>query len=108
VSYQKAGGRISYVDVIFGAEDFSDFTSRVSLVTKITDSDVALMEQLEKDTEDVEKKQTLAMDKLDELNNVKQEQENAFATIDKERENNEARIESLGHKQQELTLLANN
>lgn len=108
VSYQKSGGRVSYVDVVLGAEDFSDFTSRVSLVTKITDSDVALMEQFEKDAEDVEGKQELAMDKLDELNKVKQEQENAIASIDEERKNNEAKIEILGEKQHELTLLAAN
>lgn len=102
-SYQKSGGRISYLDVIFGADDFSEFTSSVSLVNKVTDSDVALMDQIEKDTEDVEKKQNLALDKLDELNDVKAEQENALAFIDEERQENKSRIDNLREKQQELS-----
>lgn len=102
-SYQKSGGRVSYMDVVMGADNFEDFTSRVSLVTKITDSDVALMDQHEQDTKDVEAKQELTMKKLDELNSVKDEQENVLASIDEQRKENEARIETLGEKQETLS-----
>ncbi|HLQ70932.1 MAG TPA: 3D domain-containing protein [Bacillota bacterium] len=101
-SYQKSGGRVNYMDVIFGANNFNDFTSRVSLVTKITESDQTLMEQLKKDTKAVEEKQAITWETLEELNNVKKEQEDALASIDDERQKNEARLVTLSEKKQEL------
>src|SRR5699024_10801986 len=48
-SYQQNGGNISFIDVLFGSDDFGDFISRISAVTKITTSDQQLMDELEED-----------------------------------------------------------
>src|SRR5699024_10970521 len=48
-SYQKSGGNIDYLDVIFGSKDFGDLISRISAVTKITSSDQKLLEEQEED-----------------------------------------------------------
>ncbi|MDY0405198.1 hypothetical protein P5G51_007075 [Virgibacillus sp. 179-BFC.A HS] len=73
-SYQKSGGNIGYIDVLLGSKSFSDFISRVSAVTKITESDQDLMDQIEKDKKTVEKK-------LDELNDMQAELKGIQKTI---------------------------
>ncbi len=47
VSLQKSGGDVSFLDVIFGAESFSDLVTRVSAVSKIAESDEKLVTQQE-------------------------------------------------------------
>lgn len=56
VSYQQNGGDIGFLDVIFGSSDFNDFISRVSAVTKITESDQKLIDQIDADKQKVEGK----------------------------------------------------
>src|SRR5699024_2178719 len=41
-SYQENGGNSQFIDVLFDAEDFSDFISRVSAISTITDADSKL------------------------------------------------------------------
>lgn len=65
-SYQKNGGNITYLEVLFGAEDFTDFISRLNAVTTITDSDADLIKEQEKDKREVEMK-------LKELENLEEE-----------------------------------
>lgn len=72
---QKNGGSISYLDVLFGAQSFTDFIDRVSLVTRITQSDQSLLEQLYVDQEEVEEQKQLVDDKLAELEDAKLELE---------------------------------
>src|SRR5699024_12565003 len=57
-SYQEHGGDVSYLEVIFNAKDFSEFISRVSSVSAITNADKELMEQQEEDREAVEEKRS--------------------------------------------------
>ncbi|WP_138919087.1 coiled-coil domain-containing protein [Ornithinibacillus scapharcae] len=57
-SYQKSGGSINYLDVLFGAQSFGDFISRVTMVNTITNSDAELIEQIEKDLSSVEEKKS--------------------------------------------------
>ena len=65
-SYQEHGGDVSYLEVIFNAKDFSEFISRVSSVSAITNADKELMEQQEEDREAVEEKQETIIEKIDE------------------------------------------
>src|SRR5690625_6212426 len=55
-SYQKNGGNIKYLEVLFGSESFNDFISRLSAVTTITGSDAELIRKQEEDKVKVEKK----------------------------------------------------
>lgn len=72
-SYQQNGGNISFIDVLFGSDNFGDFISRVSAVTKITNSDQQLMEELEEDKEKVVVVQGEVEEKLTEQEELKED-----------------------------------
>lgn len=105
VSYQKSGGNISYLEVVFGSKSFGDFISRVSAVNKIADSDTALMEKQEKDKAAVEEKQDEVIAKLDELNEMKLDLEGMIATIEDQKKESETKKDKLKAKENDLTAL---
>lgn len=55
-SYQQTGGNVSYLEVILGSKDFSDFISRMHAITQITDSDAVIIEEQEKEQAKIEDK----------------------------------------------------
>lgn len=50
-------GQINYLDVLLGAKDFSDFSSRMYLLQKIIRGDLAILDQLKKDAEEISVRQ---------------------------------------------------
>ena len=50
-------GQINYLDVLLGAKDFGDFSSRMYLLQKIISSDIAMLEQLQKDEAEIKSRQ---------------------------------------------------
>lgn len=50
-------GQINYLDVLLGAKDFGDFSSRMYLLQKIIARDIALLEQLKKDEAEIKSRQ---------------------------------------------------
>lgn len=50
-SIQQGGGQVRYIEVIFGAQNFSDFISRASAVNTIMDQDRQIMEEQAADKE---------------------------------------------------------
>lgn len=57
-------GQISYIDVLFGAKDFSDFLTRMDLLKRIIKQDYDLVQVVMADKEEMEAKQkSLAADK---------------------------------------------
>ena len=46
-------GQVNYLDVLLGAKDFSDFSSRMYLLQRIIRSDLGLMKQMQKDAEEI-------------------------------------------------------
>lgn len=105
VSLQQNGGDISYLEVLFGAQDFSDFVGRVSAVNKITDSDLALLEQQEADKQEVADKQETVESKLDELNQLKTDLTGINNTITEQKDAAEDKESSLKDKESDLTAL---
>lgn len=101
-SYQKTGGAVRYIEVLFGSQSFGDFISRLTAVNQIVDSDAALMDELEQDMQKVEEHKLTTMEKLDELNEMHQEQETQLAAIEEEKLLQEAAKKDLSSKQQEL------
>ncbi|MUK89963.1 peptidase [Ornithinibacillus sp. L9] len=95
VSYQKNGGNIGFLDIIFGSKSFGDLVSRVSAVTKITESDSALLKQQEEE-------KTLVENKLTELTDMKVELEGMQELILVQKEKNEEQKKQLKQKEQEL------
>ncbi|WP_042222604.1 C40 family peptidase [Oceanobacillus manasiensis] len=105
VSYQKNGGDISYLEVLFGAKSFGDFVNRVSAVNKISDSDKKLMEKQEADKKEVEEKKDEVVTKLDELKEMKVELEGMLALIKDQKEENKNKKAILKDKKSELVVM---
>lgn len=72
-SYQKNGGNVGFIQVLFGAKSFTEFISRVSAVTKITSSDQELIEKQEEDKAQIEEVQDTVQKMLDEQKDMKTE-----------------------------------
>ncbi|WP_156288468.1 murein hydrolase activator EnvC family protein [Oceanobacillus salinisoli] len=102
VSYQKSGGTITYLEVIFGSESFGDFISRVTTVNKITESDKNLIDSQEADKKLVKEKQDDLVDKLEESKQLKAELEEMQALIEDQKAQNEKKKDELKVKEQEL------
>lgn len=102
VAYQKSGGNISYLEVLFGSQNFADFISRVDAINKITDSDAALMEQIEADKVKLEEKQEKVVVKLDELEELKTELEGMQALIKDQEKETKVKQANLEEKEEKL------
>lgn len=74
-SFQENGGTVSYMDVLLGAQSFSDFVDRVNAVTTIVQADKDILEQHRKDKEDLETKQKQVETKLGQLQQMKKDLE---------------------------------
>lgn len=101
-TYQKTGGAVSYLEVIFGSKSFGDFISRVSAVNKIADSDARLIEKQEEDKRKVEEKQEELQNKLEELTGMQQELEEMNQLIREQKQQVESQKEALKAKETEL------
>ena len=79
-------GQINYLDVLLGAKDFSDFSSRMYLLQKIISSDLAMLDQLRRDAEEINtRKQQLAAE-MKEIKTTQAELEAKKAKVNKLRE----------------------
>ncbi len=94
-SYQDNGGKINYLDVILGAEGFNEFISRVSAVTTITNADMELLEENEKDKAAVK-------EKLEEQEKLAAELEEQEETIKIQKEQEEANKKKLKEKEEKV------
>ena len=58
-------GRLSYLDVVIGSKDFSDFANRLEVLKRIIDSDITLINEIKKERADIEAhKQKLEADRV--------------------------------------------
>ncbi len=80
-SFQENGGTVNYIDVLLGAQSFSDFVDRVSAVTTIVQADKDILEQHQKDKEELERKQKEVETKLNSLQEMKKEREGLKAQL---------------------------
>lgn len=67
-SIQENGGVINYLDVLLGAQSFSDFINRVSAVTSFMEADRDLLRMHQEDKALLDKKEADAQKQLEELN----------------------------------------
>ncbi|HLR75533.1 MAG TPA: NlpC/P60 family protein [Virgibacillus sp.] len=101
-SYQKSGGNINYLDVIFGSKSFGEMISRISAVTTITNSDKELIEEQENDKEKVADHKKKVEEKLAEQNDLKVELEGMELLIVDQKEQNEKNKKELKSKEKEI------
>ncbi|GEM03930.1 peptidase [Halolactibacillus miurensis] len=92
-SMQRTGGNATYLELVFSAQSFSDFISRLTAVSKILDSDKNIMEIQKQDKLDLETKrvevETKKADletKRTELTAAKEELESKKATLVSQRQ----------------------
>lgn len=67
--YKK--GQINYIDVLFGAKDFSDFTTRFELLLKIMRNDITLIEDMKIEKQNLKEKQEQLQSSQEELQVVR-------------------------------------
>lgn len=101
-SYQQNGGNISFIDVLFGSDDFGDFISRISAVTKITTSDQQLMDELEEDKNQVVVVQDEVEEKLSEQEELKEDLKEMEVVINNQKETKEESEKSLKKQEKKL------
>lgn len=79
-------GQINYLDVLLGAKDFSDFSSRMYLLQKIISRDLELLEKLKQDAAEINiRKEQLAAE-MKEIKATQTELEAKKAKVNKLRE----------------------
>ncbi|WP_234978360.1 murein hydrolase activator EnvC family protein [Bacillus tuaregi] len=72
-SYQESGGMVSYIQVLVGAESFSDFIDRVGAVAVILEADQDILAQHKADKAALEQKQAKLEKDLSELEAMRAE-----------------------------------
>ncbi len=78
-------GQVNYLDVLLGANSFSDFASRMYLLQKIIKSDVELLDNIKKDTAEIKERQSLLDEEQKELLHTKSILDNKKASVEKAR-----------------------
>ena len=63
-SYQENGGMVNYIDVLLGAQSFSDFIDRANAVATLLAADQGILKQHEADKNNLEKKQAKVQNDL--------------------------------------------
>lgn len=107
LSLQASGGKVSYIDVILGASNFSDFVGRLGAVSTLVEADQDLVTKHIEDQKEVQMKQSSVVKKLNDLQNMKTELVGMQAQIIEQKVQNDALKEELKLKEQEkLTVMA--
>jgi peptidoglycan hydrolase CwlO-like protein len=102
LSLQESGGQVSYIDVILGSSNFSDFVGRLGAVASMVEADQNLVTQHKEDLKAVQTKQSSVVKQLNDLQNMKTELIGMQAQILEQKEQNEALKEELKKKEQEI------
>jgi peptidoglycan hydrolase CwlO-like protein len=101
LSLQASGGKVSYIDVILGASNFSDFVGRLGAVSTLVEADQDLVTKQIEDQKEVQMKQSSVVKKLNDLQNMKTELVGMQAQIIEQKVQNDALKQELKLKEQE-------
>lgn len=98
---QRTGGKVEYLNVLFGSTSFSNFVDRVIGVTTLMKADESLIEQQKTDLKKLEEKQATVEAKLEELTALKVEYEGMQTNILEQQKQQEVLKETVKRKEQE-------
>jgi peptidoglycan hydrolase CwlO-like protein len=84
-NYQQTGGLVSYLDVLMGSKNFSDFIDRANAVATIMNADQDILKQHEIDKQDLEKNQAKVEKELAILQSMVDELEKMNKQLDSQR-----------------------
>ncbi|MGD7043378.1 murein hydrolase activator EnvC family protein [Jeotgalibacillus proteolyticus] len=99
---QISGGDVSYMDVLLGAESFSDFIDRFSAVNTLVDADRQIMEEQRSDQEALEKKEAEVKDELASLESKKAELDGLKSSLSAQKEDKKGLVAELEAQQASL------
>lgn len=102
-SIQVNGGSVSYLDVLLGANSFSDFIDRFSAVTTLVDADRTIMQQQADDQKKLEEEKELVEQKLVEQEESKEELQSLKDSLESQKKEKDGLVRSLEKKQEELS-----
>ncbi|AGT33446.1 peptidase M23 [Geobacillus genomosp. 3] len=100
-SLQESGGAVSYLEVLLGAQSFSDFIDRMSAVTTIMEADQQIIREQEADKALKEKKETELTEKRNKLQADLQELKQLQAELAAQLEQKNRLMADLKRKEQE-------
>lgn len=101
-SIQENGGVINYLDVLLGAQSFSDFINRVSAVTSFMEADRDLLRMHQEDKALLDKKEAEAQKQLEELNKKLAELEGMKKTLNGQRVKQNELLKELEQEEQDM------
>ena len=99
---QVTGGAVNYLDVLLGANSFSDFIDRYSAVTTLVEADKTIMLEQEADKEQLEVEKKLVEKKLQEQKEKKQELSDLKASLDSQKKEKDQLVGKLKVEQEKL------
>ncbi|MFJ8266120.1 NlpC/P60 family protein [Peribacillus asahii] len=99
LSFQESGGDVNYVEVLFGATDFSDFVGRVQAVATMAQADRDILAQQEADKAELEKNKAAVEKKLSNLKSMKVELEGMQVQIESQKKQSERAMAKLEAKE---------
>lgn len=101
---QANGGAVSYLDVLLGANSFSDFIDRISAVNTLVDADRKIMTEQAEDQKQLEEEKKLVEQKLAKLEEDKKQLEELKASLQSQKAEQDRLVAEL---QKELEKLGN-
>lgn len=99
---QINGDTVNYLDVLLGANSFSDFIDRISTVTTLVEADKAIMKQQAEDQKQLEEEKALVEEKLAELEDNKSELEGLKASLESQKKEKDRLVGELNAEQKKL------
>ncbi|WP_050179907.1 murein hydrolase activator EnvC family protein [Domibacillus robiginosus] len=84
-SIQQSGGSASYMEVLLGAESFSDFVSRATAVTTLVNADKEILQEQERDKKQLEASEQKVKEKLASLEDMLKDLQEMKAKLEKQR-----------------------
>ncbi|WP_438316209.1 murein hydrolase activator EnvC family protein [Sporosarcina sp. FA9] len=99
---QVKGNTVNYLDVLLGANSFSDFIDRFSAVSTLMDADRTIMKQQAADQEQLEVEKTVVEQKLAEQEENKSELEEMKKSLESQKNEKDSLVSQLEVEQSKL------
>lgn len=94
-------GQLNYLDILLGADNFAEFSSRMYLLQKIISKDIAMLEDIKKSTEEIKEKQLALDEQMNDIKQTKAELDEKKAKVDEVREQRAQILYKAEEEQQE-------
>lgn len=99
---QQSGGSASYIDVLLGAESFSDFIDRATAVTALINADKTILDEQKKDEEKLESNRKEVEKELHHLTGMVQDLKDLTARLNAKRAEKDAIMKQLAKEQKDV------